>query len=811
MFFLNSEMIRSCKDLQESQYYIDKTGILEKKLAVYPSVYMEGAAASGKTTAVKIFLVKHPEIRFFVIDADRDRYPAAVWESKLKELGSLMREERICVVFENLSGNISSEVMKLIAEFLRYLPDGCHGILVGRERPAEELLDLLWKRKLELISPETLRFTREDIRKLVECAGSTLNPEEIFEETGGWPGCVEVMLRLSVDKAGSDRVGESAAKLRRSYEIETYIRREILSVLSEEEQEIMQKGAVCPWMNGSLCENVWGISGSGEILERLGRKGMLLYDSRKNRWKIANLFRKEIKKNTDHKQEIEFWKELGEWYDKQGCVTEALYCLRLSGDESGYRSCMMAYYDQVPFLNIPFDDVMGWQENTPQICYLRGMYCYFQQDQDGLEREIRKLEKNDEIYLNLAFVNPRVTLDEWLSLLVQAGSEANRTGKKIRLYHILGGSISFLCGLRDLTGMFACSRKEENRKARIWKEYLGEEEWKSYQLARADFYMETERMESIPQEDQELLDYLSDTGREQNSSFRLVVMYLLCKQQRMHLSDERKEEIHQLEEILWKDENAVFARNAEAISNLYSRESQEQERLICWLRYSGLGAEEDVQEGTYMMLLMQTKGYVLVNQYEKAKKIIQQILPYLQYYRLRRWAAELLFLQALIFWEEGRHNLAVRNAIESFLVTSECRYVGFYAEYGRKGKEVLDAYVEWLRSNKPEGWHRKKKYNYGNVLRMPMEDYMEVILRCAKKRAKLTPDFQEDYQEEKLTMTETIVLQRIARGLTNTEICREMNLKLPTIKSHIYSIYKKLGVNSRVQAILKGKELGILE
>ena len=279
----------------------------------------------------------------------------------------------------------------------------------------------------------------------------------------------------------------------------------------------------------------------------------------------------------------------------------------------------------------------------------------------------------------------------------------------------------------------------------------------------------------------------------------------------MHLSDERKEEIHQLEEILWEDENAVFARNAEAVSNLYSRKSQEQERLICWLRYSGLGAEEDVQEGTYMMLLMQTKGYVLVNQYEKAKKIIQQILPYLQYYRLRRWAAELLFLQALIFWEEGRHNLAVRNAIESFLVTSECRYVGFYAEYGRKGKEVLDAYVEWLRSNKPEGWHRKKKYNYGNVLRMPMEDYMEVILRCAKKRAKLTPDFQEDYQEEKLTMTETIVLQRIARGLTNTEICREMNLKLPTIKSHIYSIYKKLGVNSRVQAILKGKELGILE
>ena len=149
--------------------------------------------------------------------------------------------------------------------------------------------------------------------------------------------------------------------------------------------------------------------------------------------------------------------------------------------------------------------------------------------------------------------------------------------------------------------------------------------------------------------------------------------------------------------------------------------------------------------------------------------------------------------------------------IESFLVNGESRYVGFYASYGKRAKNVMDAYIEWQRANSPEGWHRKKKYNYGNVLRMPTEDYLEVILRCIRREVRGSRGFLDEIQGERLTMMETIILQDIGRGLTNAEICEELNLKLPTVKSHIYNLYKKLGVDNRVQAVLKGKENGILE
>lgn len=81
---------------------------------------------------------------------------------------------------------------------------------------------------------------------------------------------------------------------------------------------------------------------------------------------------------------------------------------------------------------------------------------------------------------------------------------------------------------------------------------------------------------------------------------------------------------------------------------------------------------------------------------------------------------------------KGSHGQALRYVIESFLYSENARYVLFYTEYGKGGKEVLSAYVEWMKQNSPEGWHRKKKYNYGNVRRMPKEDYLELILRMAK-------------------------------------------------------------------------------
>ena len=52
------------RELESSYNYIDKTECLEKEIERFPSVYIEGAAGCGKTTMMRMFLEKHPEVDY---------------------------------------------------------------------------------------------------------------------------------------------------------------------------------------------------------------------------------------------------------------------------------------------------------------------------------------------------------------------------------------------------------------------------------------------------------------------------------------------------------------------------------------------------------------------------------------------------------------------------------------------------------------------------------------------------------------------------------------------------------------------------
>jgi LuxR family maltose regulon positive regulatory protein len=68
---------------------------------------------------------------------------------------------------------------------------------------------------------------------------------------------------------------------------------------------------------------------------------------------------------------------------------------------------------------------------------------------------------------------------------------------------------------------------------------------------------------------------------------------------------------------------------------------------------------------------------------------------------------------------------------------------------------------------------------------------------------------QSDWVEP-LSEREIEVLHLIAAGLTNQEIASRLYLSLHTVKGHTRNIFGKLGVKNRVQAVARGKSLGIL-
>jgi LuxR family maltose regulon positive regulatory protein len=63
---------------------------------------------------------------------------------------------------------------------------------------------------------------------------------------------------------------------------------------------------------------------------------------------------------------------------------------------------------------------------------------------------------------------------------------------------------------------------------------------------------------------------------------------------------------------------------------------------------------------------------------------------------------------------------------------------------------------------------------------------------------------------EPLTERELAVLQLLVRGLSNAEIARELVITVGTVKRHVNSIYGKLGVQSRTQAVARAQALHVL-
>jgi ATP/maltotriose-dependent transcriptional regulator MalT len=68
----------------------------------------------------------------------------------------------------------------------------------------------------------------------------------------------------------------------------------------------------------------------------------------------------------------------------------------------------------------------------------------------------------------------------------------------------------------------------------------------------------------------------------------------------------------------------------------------------------------------------------------------------------------------------------------------------------------------------------------------------------------------ERVKEVGLTPREHEILGLIAEGLSSREIGERLFVSENTVKTHSSRLFEKLGVNRRVQAVQRGKELGLI-
>jgi LuxR family maltose regulon positive regulatory protein len=88
----------------------------------------------------------------------------------------------------------------------------------------------------------------------------------------------------------------------------------------------------------------------------------------------------------------------------------------------------------------------------------------------------------------------------------------------------------------------------------------------------------------------------------------------------------------------------------------------------------------------------------------------------------------------------------------------------------------------------------------------------EIIGRYATNLVKafpIDPDHQQTVLVDALSPRELEVLRLLTTSLSVNDIANELVISVNTARSHIKSIYSKMGVNRRLDVIEKAKELNL--
>ncbi|MBV9230325.1 MAG: hypothetical protein JOZ18_13515, partial [Chloroflexi bacterium] len=189
-------------------------------------------------------------------------------------------------------------------------------------------------------------------------------------------------------------------------------------------------------------------------------------------------------------------------------------------------------------------------------------------------------------------------------------------------------------------------------------------------------------------------------------------------------------------------------------------------------------------------------------QSQEALQILEPL--YQRAYQQKRTASEITLLILLTLAHHiGGNTQQTLHALEQTLMLAEPGgYTRIFIDEGAIMAALLtELYSRYQRRSGSEPQHIALGYVYTLLHSFGSEIQPPIWL--------VSPE-NEETMIEKLSEREYMVLGLIAEGLSNQEIAQKLVVTVSTIKTHLNNIYAKLHVHTRLQAVTRAYDLGVL-
>jgi LuxR family maltose regulon positive regulatory protein len=660
-----------------------------------------------------------------------------------------------------------------------------------------------------VIGNEELSFNTDEIYELFKIRRKNATVTEAkaaLALTGGWAIAVNALSQSS----------EPAPEYLNLNALVRYVRENIWPEWDETTREFLIASAAVDEMPVALCEKITGRTDAGALLEQLQTRNAYLTRIEDGVYRYHHLFLDSLRTLPEYIEmdKKNVWRIAAEYYANEKDIFSATNYAYKSKNLKTILDILGGYMTirEIPMYEYTnnLKDLL-YAEFMEELCeecpvlFSTAAYMFFIiGDAKNFEINIDKLKQHLPVIMleypkfaeyainNISFdyrtpLGPQLDyLNELPSIVFQANEIKNST---------YSFQMPFLHrGRRDFYKL--ADKKTYDKWVKISKRIIKNHYEQIIHGISAGFYLEQNRVNEALNEAQKANGELTgDTAKEIRFSvyMHLAAVYLAL--------DKETELAALLEKVeMFINEDAEFLRpNFLAFTSKTELWNGETGAAREWLDHYFVNESVMIEPYKLYQHFTTIRAFAVLGEFEKAKALAVRVRKMGRDFHRPQDAAEAGVLLAACLWAED-----IKEESQEIMETvlSEMQPYSFIRLIADEGAAVLQVLKKIL--------GRIEHANYSGRLDSKYVNSVYITAYTISKRrggimAGLKP------KPVKLSQQQKMIIRLLAQGYKRESIIERTGLSLSTVKTHINIAYSKLGADSAANAVVKARELGIIE
>ncbi|HSR31646.1 MAG TPA: LuxR C-terminal-related transcriptional regulator [Anaerolineae bacterium] len=755
------------------------------------------------------------------------------------------RTDDLILVLDDYHLIDAQPVHKAMAFLLDHQPPNMHLVITSRADPPLPLSRLRGRGQLTELRPSDLRFAHDEAAAFLnQVMGLGLSAEDVTAleaRTEGWIVGLQ-MAALSMRGRDAERIAGFIAGLTGGHRyILDYLTDEVLMQQPEQIRAFLLQTSVLNRLTGPLCDAVTGQGNGQQILQQLDSANLFVVplDDERRWYRYHHLFADFLRTGLDRESQAALHLKAAHWFATQDLLLEGVEHALASGDKNE-AARVIALAAEGALRTASFVTLLGWLNALPdemvrtsfELATYKGILLYLTRHYGEAAEYADAAEHNLPPDAPLASRGQQLSLRAMLAVSSDAPDSAVQLAKQA--LHCLGEGDAFFRSLMlNTLGQISYWRGDTTAAADAYRDAVLIERQTggqpgAMQLVNLAFALNElgQRREALSLCEQVIEESgsLPDRPSPLAEVICLALSVLSFEANELDLAHERvRRGLDICQQMQFTDgvflshfflaQVRLASGEIDAMRKTAHEARQYATRLNLSLPYEPWLAALEAQACLHQGDLAAATRWAEAAQLTPADNPPPFLeLVYSVYVRLLLAQNRLEDARILLATME---HAAKEGGRRRRLITISLQQALVQRASGHK-EQALATVETALRLAVPEGYRRAFLDEGPAIvdllprLRHIAPDFVDHVLGDASA-AGLEPVIpRAQALVEPLSERELQVLRLLAAGLTSTEVARELYIAVGTARTHIKNIYGKLGVHSRVEAVTRAQELGLV-